>query len=242
MRDTAEDWKLISQTNPYWGVLTAEEYKTENLTSDTLNEFYATGETYIAQLYGEIEHYFGPFNPKRAIDFGCGVGRLLAPIARRGPFAIGIDVAPEMCNIASKYLTSIGLTQFETSTNLPAEPVDWVNSYIVFQHIPPRIGYAILGKLWKLLNPGGVISLHLPAFREKGTLPRFVETTETACFDGDSLEILRESPATPGEVSMFDYNLNKFLAIISGNTGEIHLRSENHAGHLSVNILARKAS
>lgn len=241
MKDTVKDWIEISRTQPYWGVLTADEYRTERLSPGALRQFYAGGEQYVSELWDQIEHHFGHFRPARALDFGCGVGRLLAPIAKRCAYAIGVDVAPEMCEISAAYLRSVEIQSFQVSTDLPEDRVDWVNSYIVFQHIPPQIGYDIIHRLWALLNARGIFSVHVAIFRERGTFHTVTEATNCAMYDGENLRILEEGCANTGIVSMFDYDLNRVLAIIANHAGEIHLRHENHSGHHSVNILAQKA-
>src|SRR4051812_2062789 len=38
--------------------------------------------------------------PGRLIDLGCGTGRLLLPLARRGFWALGVDLSTEMLRVA----------------------------------------------------------------------------------------------------------------------------------------------
>src|SRR3569623_3209784 len=75
-RDTDADWRALGKDQPYWGVLSHPQYRTENLTPDTIEEFYASGPWHIAQVAESLRRLTGRGPSGRALDFGCGVGRL----------------------------------------------------------------------------------------------------------------------------------------------------------------------
>src|ERR1044071_7238075 len=104
MRDTDQDWKKIAETDPYWGVVSAEEFRAGQINDESLAKFFAGGEQFIGNVFALIRaHLPGTFEPKRSLDFGCGVGRLLAPIARRSQTAVGVDVAPRMLELCDEH-------------------------------------------------------------------------------------------------------------------------------------------
>ena len=83
LRDTDSDWRKIGAEQPFWGVLSGEQYRTENLTDDALAEFYASGHADIAAVVERATRLLGAWPaPVRALDFGCGVGRLVFAMAR----------------------------------------------------------------------------------------------------------------------------------------------------------------
>ena len=54
LRDTDADWRELGATQPYWGVLTHADYRTENLTPANLEAFYASGQQHIADVAGRL--------------------------------------------------------------------------------------------------------------------------------------------------------------------------------------------
>ena len=86
-RDTDRDWTWIADSLPYFGVLSNDKFI--NPTPDSLAEFFATGDRDVEQTLGMIRRRFGDFTPRSALDFGCGVGRLLIPMAKRTGRAAG---------------------------------------------------------------------------------------------------------------------------------------------------------
>src|SRR5215813_5171237 len=78
----------------------------------------------------------------RALEIGCGIGRLLRPLSERIERVYGVDISVEMIERAKRALADRGnIEVFPTRGRL--EPVgtaslDFVFSFIVFQHIPAK--------------------------------------------------------------------------------------------------------
>ena len=47
--------------------------------------------------------------PGRLVDLGCGTGRLLIPLARRGWWVLGVDLSPEMLAVARQRASEAGV-------------------------------------------------------------------------------------------------------------------------------------
>jgi SAM-dependent methyltransferase len=148
---TDKHWKRFGDVDPYFGVFAADRFRKDQLTTASLEEFFRSGEQHIAWVFSRIE---GPFRAQRALDFGCGVGRLLPALASRAGFVVGCDISQGMLNEAQKNCTARNI-----SFSLKVEGTfDFVHSFIVFQHIPPRSGEKILADLLPHLH--GVGALH----------------------------------------------------------------------------------
>ena len=93
-RDTDRDWEQIGRTKPYHGVLANPQFL--NPGPEDLRDFFTSGERDIRRVLASLRKAFGPFEPKSALDFGCGVGRLLIPLARECGHAFGVDVSEPM--------------------------------------------------------------------------------------------------------------------------------------------------
>ncbi len=77
-----------------------------------------------------------------ALEIGCGLGRLLRPLSARVARAIGVDISPEMIERARRALADCPNVELHTTRGLlpmvPKATLDFVYSFIVFQHIPTK--------------------------------------------------------------------------------------------------------
>ncbi len=238
-RDTDADWRALGETQPFWGVLTHPDYRTENLTPQALKAFYGSGVAYIDDIVVRLERATGVAPRGRALDFGCGAGRLAEAMAAYTQ-TTGLDISPGM--LAKAREQGGKATYVET---LPAGSFDWINSFIVFQHIAPERGLALMETLLARLAPGGHVSLHVTAWRELALTPapaRSWRALVRALIPEVLLTRLRPAPAT-GTISMYDYDLSQVLARLNrAGLEELTLVSTDHGGHHGVILLGRKTT
>lgn len=159
MRDPREQWKLFGRLDPYYGVLSGEEFRRENLTQEALERFYATGSEHVETALPELREW----RPSRALDFGCGVGRIVIPLADRCDEVVGLDVSPDALAEARRQCAARGITNTEFYERLPAGlDFDLIHSTIVLQHIPAADGYGFIADMVDRLRPGGLGVLQFP--------------------------------------------------------------------------------
>jgi 2-polyprenyl-3-methyl-5-hydroxy-6-metoxy-1,4-benzoquinol methylase len=128
--------------------------------------FYARGAEQIATLTERIEAQTGfELDGRRALDFGCGVGRNALALAERCEHVYGLDVSPKALREADRNAKRLNLDNVEWM-----EPggladlggrYDLVISFFVFQHIPSREGERIFDTLVRGLRPGGAGALQV---------------------------------------------------------------------------------
>src|ERR1700761_1670726 len=94
--DSDASWENYGKRDPYYGVLSDDKFRNQNLSEAVLAAFMQSGETHIDDALKFAESNFGPLQRGRALDFGCGVGRLLLPLARRFSHAAGLDISDSM--------------------------------------------------------------------------------------------------------------------------------------------------
>lgn len=109
---------------------------------------------------------------RRALEIGCGPGRLMAPLSRHFDEIHGVDVSNEMVLLARKNLASISHAHVHEGdgvslTTFDSEFFDFVYSYAVFQHIPSReIVSNYLVETKRVLKTGGIARLHFSGLPE----------------------------------------------------------------------------
>lgn len=249
-RDTDRDWKLVATADPYWGVLSEDGFQKEAMNEERFGVFMATGERFIADIFGLVHAHVMPgFAPKSALDFGCGVGRLLLPMARRVERAVGVDVAPAMLELARRNAEQAGLanvTLVESDDTLSGVTgtFDFVNTFIVLQHIPPARGYPLLRELLERVAIGGIASIQVTYAKSREFLKHEGPVALYYRRDGDRIVDLVDSGWRPpeGTIQMYDYDLNEVMAQVSRYSGHpIIALPTSDAAHLGIHFVFQRA-
>lgn len=163
---TDRQWELLARNEPFWSVATFDRFRRENLTDENKREFFQTGEDHVERLFQLVRERFNPnFAPERSIDFGCGVGRVLIPLAKRSIEAVGVDISKTMLQEArreaeARQVTNVKLIEGDDQLSAVEGPFDFVHSLIVFQHIPVQRGEMLFRELIKRMRHGGVAAIH----------------------------------------------------------------------------------
>ena len=234
-RDTDADWRELGATQPYWGVLTHPDYRTENLTPANLEAFYASGGEYIGDVVRRLKVITGKPARGRALDFGCGTGRLAEAMTAYAKTVTGFDISPGMLAEARK---RGGKATYVDA--LPDGPFDWINSFIVFQHIPPERGLKLIEDLAARLAPGGLVSLHVTIWREAHLKERPARGLRRLVRPLIRRWRLARLPA--GTIRMYDYDLSAVTERLNrAGVGEVSLVPTDHGGHHGVILLGQKA-
>ena len=249
-RDTDRDWQKVAVDDPYWGVLSAEDFRSERLTDEARAQFFRSGEQYVTHLLALVGRHFDPaFKPRRVLDFGCGVGRLAIPFARRATEeAVGVDIAPAMLELCRRNAADAGVANLKTvqaDEGLSAVEgrFSLVNSYIVLQHIEPSRGITLIQRLLDLVEPGGYASLQLTYGKDRRFWPHESPRARFYRRDGGTItDLLPTDDARPvGAITMFDSDLNQvFAGATRVAAGPMLTIPTGDDGHLGVHLLLRK--
>jgi SAM-dependent methyltransferase len=237
MRDTDKDWIKIAEDRPYFGVLTNSKFA--NPTPEALVDFFRSGEDNVAHSLRVLRHFFGPFAPKSALDFGCGVGRLTIPLAKETGKAVGVDVAPKMRELAAKHGNAQGVDVEFVATVPDGRQFDFVISLIVLQHIPPQRGYRLIGDLWRAVASNGGFNIQFPIYKDQSHQGELIRDMRRYRFDGETAYNYSSDVEDAIQMSMYDYDLSRVLGEIE-SPDSIYLERTKHGGCHGVNLYARK--
>lgn len=223
MSKIRDKWEFYGESDPYFAVVTIDKFKKENLDENTKAEFFKSGEDYFVKVWEIIErHFVKQFKPKKALDFGCGVGRLVIPLASRSEHVVGIDISEKMLEEARQNCTQQGITNtnfFQTNEFFSSENsgFDLIHSFIVLQHINPKIGENIVENLINKLKVGGVGVLHFTFYNPGGRFNwlkfRIYRDFPLINWFKNFVKREKQEPFIP----MYLYDLNKILAILQKN-------------------------
>jgi 2-polyprenyl-3-methyl-5-hydroxy-6-metoxy-1,4-benzoquinol methylase len=158
-RDRAFD--RFAAREPYFSVLTDPRFLRDRLTPEAEREFFASGDKVVAWMLGVIDAGLVPqFAPMSTLEYGCGIGRLAMPLARRPGSVTAVDRSPAMLALAKQEANRRGLGHivFQTPAEVFASKrtFDLVVCYHVLQRLRRPAATALLRRLLALVGPNGV--------------------------------------------------------------------------------------
>ena len=157
----ARDWDDLALVDPFWAVLAADDKRGGGWDP---TEFFATGEADIEQMLATAAQLERPALRERALDFGCGVGRLTRALAGRFDEAIGVDVSERMLEHARRLNADKPNLTFANGERPPSDPFDLVVANLVLQHLPSKaLARVSIGRLIAAARPDGLVVFQLPA-------------------------------------------------------------------------------
>lgn len=162
-----EDWNARALEDANYYVAFGRRNQDDEEFQDTADEVVHGLEWEMRRLPANV-----PSRNRRALEIGCGPGRLLRPMAAHFGEIHGVDISDEMVARARRRLAAIPHAHAHVArkSNLEmfaGESFDFVYSYAVFQHIPSRdvvLGY--LKETWRVLKPGGYMRCQINGLPE----------------------------------------------------------------------------
>jgi len=156
-------WNSYGKNDPYWSVLTLDEYKSSSLKKN-YDKFFDTGKKHIADLENILQRHNSTFKDKVILDFGCGVGRLTKSCTDYSLKVYGMDISEEHLKIAKRNVKSASFYCVESENNLPKLPInpEIIISLITLQHSEPKLIKKYLISLLKILQMNGISCIHIP--------------------------------------------------------------------------------
>ncbi len=168
LEHTRKTYEKLGREDPFYAVLTTERFRHNRW---DIPEFFATGEREVADVFEYIRQTDLVVPRGRALDFGCGVGRLTQALATRFAHVTGVDIAESMAAKARE-LNQHGarVEYFANAVDnlrfLDDRSFDFVYSSITLQHVPPPSNVRYVEEFLRILRPGGVAVFQVPNGRE----------------------------------------------------------------------------
>jgi SAM-dependent methyltransferase len=248
---TDDVWEHYGSHAPYYGVLTDPIYRGRQVDDAARSAFFASGEEHVKHVLSTVRTHIDPtFRPRHGVDFGCGVGRVVVPLASHCERVTGVDVSTSMLEEARRNCDRYGvrnaqLLMSDDELTLLREPYDFVHSFIVFQHLAPERGLRVAHRLIDQLEPGGIAVLHFTYATRIARWRRALRWTRSRVRPINSLvNLARHRPHDLPTMRMSHYDLNSLVELIHvrANPNRIHLELTDHGGALGVLIYAQKGA
>jgi ubiquinone/menaquinone biosynthesis C-methylase UbiE len=162
----AQDWNELAQLDPHWAILTSPGKRFGRWDSE---EFFATGTAEADAFMRRAEQLGLPRERARALDFGCGLGRMTRALAAHFDEVVGVDISEEMVRGAREANGDLDGASFVVNhaddlSRFPDASFDLVYSVIVLQHVPDRTAIeSYVREFCRVLRPGGLAVFTLPS-------------------------------------------------------------------------------
>ncbi len=141
-------------------------------------EFFATAEEQVRGLALELKRLPPlPVRARRALEIGCGPGRLMRPMSRYFGEIHGVDISDEMVRLARTKLAAVphAHPHHAPDSDLSAfadASFDFIYSYAVFQHIPSlEVVFHYLEEACRVLKSGGIVRCQINGLPQEA--PRY---------------------------------------------------------------------
>jgi 2-polyprenyl-3-methyl-5-hydroxy-6-metoxy-1,4-benzoquinol methylase len=141
-----------------WAVLTDPSKKGNKWNKD---DFFATGRQDIESALQRLQALGIRLTFDRALDFGCGVGRLSQALAAHFASVDGVDISTSMIDQAKALGSHCENVAFHLNvkgdlSSFPSRSYDFIYSMIALQHMPARFQRNYISDFLRLLKPHGI--------------------------------------------------------------------------------------
>jgi SAM-dependent methyltransferase len=157
---STEEWRALARTDS----LLAIAYWPDKEQVWEQSDFYASGQSDWDDFLRHWQHY-SPELGGTCVEIGSGAGRITRALAGHFERVIGLDVSPDMHDLARAAIPGNVELVLVDSTDIPREDasVDAVFSTHVLQHLDDLDAVsAYLREASRVLRPGGTVMVHVP--------------------------------------------------------------------------------
>jgi len=164
-----QDWNERAREDPHYYVAFGRREQDDA-------EFLASASDEVRAMRAELKRLAPPGRPAphglKALEIGCGPGRIMRPLSRDFAEIHGVDISDEMVRLAAARLLDIPHAHVHHAgksdlSMFPDESFDFVYSYAVFQHIPSReVVFGYFAEARRVLKCGGILKCQMNGLPE----------------------------------------------------------------------------
>jgi SAM-dependent methyltransferase len=167
-----QDWEELAEFDPFWAVLTRRDRKNSRWDPQ---EFFALGESEVSVVLEESRGFSPPLPARfeRALDYGCGVGRLTMALSAYFQECLGIDISERMVSLARKYNAECNANSRNCTfvvgsgadlSDVEGRSIDFVYCSLVLQHVPElRLAEDLIREFMRIVREDGIVVFQMPS-------------------------------------------------------------------------------
>jgi 2-polyprenyl-3-methyl-5-hydroxy-6-metoxy-1,4-benzoquinol methylase len=173
LSEIQKNWDELGRRDPLYAIKVGRrkeggEWESKEGGKWDLQEFFQTGTDEIDSILNEIDRLNLKISHTRALDFGCGIGRVTQSLPKYFENVDGVDIAPSMIELANTYNKYKDRVHYYLNNKNSLEifqddSYDFIYSVEVLQHMHPRYQENYLCELLRILSPEGILVFELPS-------------------------------------------------------------------------------
>ncbi len=161
LKHVQRTYEKLGEEAPLYAVLSEWGY------NEDPESVFKLGRKEIAAALEDIRGLDLELRSGRALDFGCGVGRLTQGLCETFERVDGVDISDSMIRAAEKFNRHGDKCTYHVNINddlrlFEDDAFDFVYSNITLQHIPPEYALRYIAEFIRVLRPGGITAFHIP--------------------------------------------------------------------------------
>lgn len=165
LKELQKHWNQFGKQDPLWAIVTWDDKKGNKWNPE---EFFETGKQEIAGVMEYVQRLGLLQELGRALDFGCGVGRLTQALVSYFDEVVGIDIAPSMVKLAKQYNRFGARCTYRVNDQdnlrlFPDQEFHFIYSNIVLQRMKPEYAKSYIKEFLRVLRSEGVLIFQLPS-------------------------------------------------------------------------------
>lgn len=228
-----KNWNELGRVDPYWAILSDPAKKGGKWDE---REFFEHGTRFINRLMKELDELAPDLRRRKALDFGCGAGRLTQALCHYFEDCRGIDIAESMIELANKHnrygkRCIYHLNKKDDLSLFRENEFDFILSIIVLQHMKPEYSKKYINEFIRLLAPGGMAVFQLPA----AVKPEFVAPPpsifkKVAHAATAFIKRIQKNSSVEPAIEMYGVPREEVLRLVEKNCRIISVQSNSYAG------------
>lgn len=218
LRKLRRHWEYFGREDPFGAALTWTDKSGGSWSDD---DFFRDGEVVVANLFHRASELGIEVPRGRALDFGCGPGRLTQALAARFDTVDGVDIARSMIANARRFNRHGERCRYHVNSKTDLRrfgdaTFTFVCSLLVLQHMKPRFAVGYVREFMRVLAPSGVLVFQVPT--------TCVDSTEPA---GPAQQSVPRWPLEPSDCRARIKPASKSLTGRAGELVPLHIEVEN---------------
>ncbi|MBN1696335.1 MAG: class I SAM-dependent methyltransferase [Spirochaetales bacterium] len=161
---------------------------------------------------------------KRILDLGCGTGRHIIYLAKRGFNVFGLDNSPKALSVASRWVKDEGVEAVFTSGDMK-DPLPFENNFLdavisiqVIHHAGITTIKSIIREIKRVLRRDGLLFITVPKYKNQAAKFKMIEPRTFIPLDGEE-KGLPHHYFTPDELHILLYGFY---------ISDIHMDTQKH--------------
>ena len=225
LEESKRMWEALARRDPYWAVCTDPRKQDGKWDAADL---LATGICEVETVLSFVKRLGLSIRPGgKALDFGCGVGRLTLALSRYFAECHGVDISSAMVTTAIALAKNSPNCHFVVNdapdlSLFESNSLSFIYSSIVLQHIESDYVTMYLLEFARVLEPGGILVFQIPDHRKGEWVQRMREDLKLRTRVRKLLAIVGAPTGPPlGGWKMYCYGEQKIRYLLSSASCKI---------------------